>query len=628
MHTSIRNPLRIALAATALAAALIAVLLSPLSPFSSTPEAGAFTLGAPSDIPNNSGQTLTIANEDVQLTFVSVSAGFNNEFGRALPPPTTSYFFCSSVPAGFTMDGGRFSGPQELRFYLTTPPQGSPSVPQTWYTGPGANNSDGFAHARMTQINATTVRLEWEDLINGGDMDFNDCVIDIMITPLATIRICEDVVPDDGGLTSWDFTIDGPDPDSDRNVVGIKDTGCRTEELLSPGPYTITETTQPPGYTTSVFCSNGANSPTNKVSFNLAGGQSVTCTYRNTLTSSITVCKDVVPDDGGATLWNFSIVGPSGSNINGLTDGNCALRSGLIGGSYTITETTQPPTHLTSVSCDQGNGANATNKITFTLSPGEQTTCTFRNQTVADIDVLKDFVPDSAANVTINLPVCTSGTPSSSDNTASEADAADFQVLGFSPGTTCDISEVVPAGYYDDQSDCQAVPITAGATSSCTMVNYEFASIEICKDVVPDDNAFTYDISLNGPTPHNTSLADGGCDSWSDLVAGSYTLLEAVVAGYQPSIDCGAFGVVSPGALLAIDIAPGDDVQCTVTNTFTPGPPAVGGIAGLLDPDGVPPLEEPTGTASGAWLLGGLAAIVALIVTAAGAGYAGLRSRR
>lgn len=626
MLASIKIPARITLGGAALAVALVALLLSPISPWNHTPSADAFSLGAASDVVHNAGQTLTIGNEDVQLTFVSVSAGFNNEFGRALPAPTTSYFFCNSVSPGFMVDGGRFSGPQELRFYLTTPAQGTPSIPRTWYTGPGSNNSDSIAHARMTQLDATTVRLEWEDLIDGGDFDYNDCVIDIMITPLATITVCKDVVPSDAGATSWSFAIDGPDALSDRTVSNLHDGQCQDEELLTPGGYTVTETSQPAGYDTDVSCDNGSADTDNDVSFNLVGGEHVTCTFTNTLTASIQICKDVQPNDAGATSWNFTVAGPTPGNANGLTDGKCQTLQSLLSGNYTVTETTQPPTHATSVSCYLGNGSSPTNGITFALSPGEQTTCTFVNQTVADIDVLKDFVPDDAANVTISLPVCTSGTVSSTDNTASEADPADFQVKGFAAGASCSISETVPGGYYADQSDCQNVLLTAGMTSSCTMVNNAFASIEICKDVVPDA-PFDFDISLSGPTPHDTTLGDGECDSWSDLEAGAYTILESIVIGYQASIDCGAFGVASPGALLGIDIEPGDAVQCAVTNLFVPGPPAVGGIAGLLNAGDAPP--SGSGAPAGiTWWLTVVVALAVLATASAGAALAAARVRR
>ncbi len=68
----------------------------------------------------------------------------------------------------------------------------------------------------MTQIASDRIRLEWEDLPNGGDHDYNDCVIDIIITKLASLTIQKDVVPNDSSL--WDFTIDGPDAESDRTI--------------------------------------------------------------------------------------------------------------------------------------------------------------------------------------------------------------------------------------------------------------------------------------------------------------------------------------------------------------------------------------------------------------------------
>ncbi len=163
---------------------LATVLVLPAS------RAQALTLTPASDGPNNAGQKLLLSNEAVSVEFVSVSAGFNNQFGKAKPNPadpsyTTDilYFLCQSpTPPGTTFDAGTFSGSQELVFYLKT----SESTPHTWFSGPGNRNSDGEAHARMTQTNATTVRLAWEDQNEQGDHDFNDCVVDVLITPLAT----------------------------------------------------------------------------------------------------------------------------------------------------------------------------------------------------------------------------------------------------------------------------------------------------------------------------------------------------------------------------------------------------------------------------------------------------------
>lgn len=152
--------------------------------------ADAFALLPPTDATNNAGQRLTLNNETVNVRFVSVDAQFANRFGEAVPNPADPtyapgdlYFVCSgSTPPGTSVDAGTFAGTQELVFYLRTPE----NPPRTYFSGPGERNFDGRAHARMTQRDATTVRLEWEDQRNLGDADYNDCVIDIIITPLPT----------------------------------------------------------------------------------------------------------------------------------------------------------------------------------------------------------------------------------------------------------------------------------------------------------------------------------------------------------------------------------------------------------------------------------------------------------
>ncbi|HEY8171573.1 MAG TPA: hypothetical protein VIH21_00675, partial [Dehalococcoidia bacterium] len=149
--------------------------------------AEAFTLGGESDTTNHSGQTLTLNNENVNITFVSREAQSNNRFGRAVPSGSgysagPLYFTCSSATPGTVVDAGDFNGTSELVMYLRT---AGPSSP-TYFTGPGTRNPDNKAHARMTQQDATTVRLEWEDQSGLGDADFDDCIVDIIITPIST----------------------------------------------------------------------------------------------------------------------------------------------------------------------------------------------------------------------------------------------------------------------------------------------------------------------------------------------------------------------------------------------------------------------------------------------------------
>lgn len=82
------------------------------------------------------------------------------------------------------------------------------------------------------------------------------------------------------------------------------------------------------------------------------------------------------------------------------------------------------------------------------------------------ITVIKNFVPDSDAAVSISL-VCTSGMVTTTPLAASEAAPAVFNVAGAAPGATCTATESVPIGYTANQLGCQNVAIDG----SCTIAN-------------------------------------------------------------------------------------------------------------------------------------------------------------
>jgi hypothetical protein len=89
---------------------------------------------------------------------------------------------------------------------------------------------------------------------------------------------------------------------------------------------------------------------------------------------TIRVCKHVIPND--ASVWGFTLTGPSSGNTSGLGDNQCSDFPSRIPGSYTLSETTQAG-YSTSVSCD--NGASGTNSVSFNLSALQTVICTFIN---------------------------------------------------------------------------------------------------------------------------------------------------------------------------------------------------------------------------------------------------------
>jgi hypothetical protein len=279
-----------------------------------------------------------------------------------------------------------------------------------------------------------------------------ECTITNTATP-GSITVVKNVVGEAPG-SDWGFT--GPSGSFTLPAGG----GQRTFGDLDAGEYTISETTKD-GYTPSVSCTSGEGG-SDSVTVDLSPGGSITCTFINSsLPSSITVVKNVV---GQAPDSDWVFTGPSGSFTLPAGGGQQTFGD-LDAGQYIISETAKDG-YTASVSCT--GGETGSDSVTVELSPGGTVICTFTNRITAQFVVNKDFAPDSGAQVVVSLS-CTSGSVVNDDTSASEADPANFTVMGFSLGTTCTASEAVPAGYTPDESDCLNVDLTSDGV--CTIVN-------------------------------------------------------------------------------------------------------------------------------------------------------------
>ena len=118
-----------------------------------------------------------------------------------------------------------------------------------------------------------------------------------------------------------------------------------------------------------------------------------------------------------------------------------------------------------------------------------------------------------------------------------------------------------------DLNNRQAIiNLDVGETVICTFSNSRLCSIQVCKDVVPDDTS-QWDLSLTGPTPETKDdLGDNECHTFSDLLPGFYTLSETIQAGYFTTVDCGAKGSDNDDDI-SFMLDPDEHVTCTFTNT-------------------------------------------------------------
>ena len=310
---------------------------------------------------------------------------------------TSKLQFVSAVPAP---DNATDDGTLDWSNLAHMPADGTPTV---WETNKTRTITLNFIaeDGPDTTENCAEVEAQLQSDDSVILQDGPECAEVIIEVPEpGTIEICKDVVPNDAGATEWDFTVTGPTPGSVNN---LNDTECDVLINRAAGQYTVAETTQT-GYTTTVNCgANGSDTDAN-ITFALSEGEAAQCTFTNTSTASIQVCKDVVPNDGGTTDWDFTLTGPTSGSANDLSDTECFTFGNRTPGSYTLTEGTQAG-YLTSVNCG-ANGSDSDGNITFTLSAGEQASCTFTNTKLGTIQICKDVVPNDAStwNFTVGGP--------------------------------------------------------------------------------------------------------------------------------------------------------------------------------------------------------------------------------
>lgn len=173
----------------------------------------------------------------------------------------------------------------------------------------------------------------------------------------------------------------------------------------------------------------------------------------------------------------------------------------------------------------------------------------------ATITVSKDFLPDSAASVDVDL-TCTSGTVVATPLSASEAEPAVFTLAGADPGTTCTATETVPTGYTADQSNCVDVPVGG----SCVITNALNANaIVVHKDFVPDVDA-SVSVSL---------LCTSGAPLATPLDASESAPAVFEINGADPGVTCTATEIVPFGYTAdqsdCIDVPLGG--SCTIFNS-------------------------------------------------------------
>jgi len=149
------------------------------------------------------------------------------------------------------------------------------------------------------------------------------------------------------------------------------------------------------------------------------------------------------------------------------------------------------------------------------------------------------------------------------------------------PPGTYTVSEIVPPGWTRSSTVCTdptgdttvvggaaTVKLGAGEDVTCTYTDTKLGAIQVSKSTVGGNGTFTF----TGPQNFQitTTSGAGGPFTLPDIVPGIYTITESVPADWKlNSIVCTdpSNNSTTSGSTATVNIAPGEVVACTFTNT-------------------------------------------------------------
>ena len=385
------------------------------------------------------------------------------------------------------------------------------------------------------------------------------------VDPTGSLTVIKKVVNDDDGSAEsddWTMNVAGPEPSS---FAGADDPG--TTKTVAIGSYTVTESGGPPGYALSYSGDCDANG-----NVSVAANEKKTCTLTNDDNDrppppdngTIIVEKQLLPDGYQPPQGGFVFSGAIDAILGDGESESLVVEPGT----YSVTESLAGRDFwdLVSIDCDDDNSSGSLQTLTATyeVDPGETVKCTFTNVKRSLIVVKKITDPQGA--------------------TESFAFDASYDQDGFTltdgqqnvsepllPGPYS-VTESVPEGWELESATCDngdepdEIDLPASSTVTCTFTNRKLPEtgtivVEKVTDPSGDETEFDFEFGQDGFT-----LADGESETFDELDAGTYSVSEDTPEGWElTSATCSD---QSPPN--AVDLAAGETVTCTFTNTRLP----------------------------------------------------------
>jgi hypothetical protein len=267
---------------------------------------------------------------------------------------------------------------------------------------PGACESFGNAYA-VSRSSGNSGTAQMKDLVGPGAFTLGNC---------ATVITRKVTSPSGDTTTNFGYTTNvTTNPATTTSPFSLKDGGSKTiTSVVTGSNKTVTEDNPGPNYQlTSINCDASTVPAANRstdttaraVTFSIAAGETLDCTFTNTKQQGHIVVDKVTDPSGDTQSFDFTLEGGP-SNLAqqfSLTDAADPHDSGAIlpGSGYDASETVPPDWELSSVSCDSGES----NEHNITVEPGETVTCTFNNsKQTTSIATEQSFIPQDKATIT------------------------------------------------------------------------------------------------------------------------------------------------------------------------------------------------------------------------------------
>lgn len=549
--------------------------------------------GTPKSFANGSYGEIVVdlaPGEDVTCTFTNVLMGKINITKQATPADGTVFSFGGELGT-FTLTHGL------LAEYIV--PFGAYDVDEAPPLGWQLDD------VQCVVDSGSTSTFDYTTVPDGVRIDLGPgeevtCTFNNSEIPRGTINVVKDATPADNTPFRFANTIDNvPFTLSDPLTT------TQTYSEVLPGLYRVIELQDNTAWDlTGIDCvetgdqNSAVSVPFRAAEIQVDPGETVSCTFSNleVLTGTVNILKVADPADGTPFSFASDIPGNTSFTLadDGVSDAYVKTITGVLAGSYVVTETVANGWALADVACYDDNfdsvGDVANGRAQIELQGNEEVTCVFANQAVPSIVMTKTVGTDAGVCATTDNITVVAGTDVyycyTVTNTGKVAlplhDLVDDQL-----GTLLDdfSFDLAPGASVNTVAAGAVISATANANVTNTAVWTAFVDADVTasftdtatvtvtprpgriivdKVTDPANSTQSFSFSLAGPSVNlsfDLTAADAPYDS-GDLAAGSYSVTETPVDGWtQVSASCD-----NGSAPNAIDLGPGETVTCTFTN--------------------------------------------------------------